>query len=156
MKWFLFLLLLVSACTSQQDKDRIAELEKQTKDLQEQAKQQQQMVGLDTQAKCAAGATSYFKDVWQSSRDNTTIGLTYRNHYNKSLGKCFILVTHISKVDTGNMFSDNVVDVFERSEYGMIIEIRGKKPSLDYCFVKEQECKDRQDFISKTKSYMED
>src|SRR5437870_4299927 len=83
-------LLLLSACTSQQDNDRIAQLEKQTAELQAQVKIQQQAADLDLQAKCANDARVWFNENYHGDK-NTTL-LDFSNHHNKALNKCFILV----------------------------------------------------------------
>ena len=70
--------------------DRLAELEKQNKEMRKQLEKQKKLVDLDTQAKCSNAAKIFFRQNWQNDRD--TILLDYSNHYNRALGKCFIVV----------------------------------------------------------------
>jgi hypothetical protein len=114
-------LLLLPACTSQQDKDRIAQLEKQTKELQEQLQQQRRTMNLESQEKCADGARkSYLADGWDKAKANTLN--SYTNHYNEKLNRCFIEVvsTQITP-STGRIFtSRQVSDAFEGRLYSAI------------------------------------
>jgi hypothetical protein len=110
-------LLFVCACTSQQDKDRIAQLEKQTKELQEQIKAQERTVDLDLQSKCSNDARIWFNGHW--SRDKDTLLLDYQNHYNKSLNKCLVLVQYNWSGGRKGEFAYKTIsvhDVYENSE----------------------------------------
>src|SRR5437870_2013918 len=91
-RYLLQLFFFLSACTAQQDKDRISQLEKQTKELQKQVKQEKEIASLEDQARCGKDARVWFTQNW--SRDKDTLLLDYQNHYNKSLNKCFVLVQH--------------------------------------------------------------
>src|SRR5262245_1080262 len=133
---YLWLILLLTAC-SQPDKERIAQLEKQTKELEnqtngldkqtkeleQQIKMQQGIASLDAQSKCAAAAKTYFKENWSnnSANENTRL-LNYTNHYSSRLGKCFIRVEYnftISEQD-GEPWTNTItlVDAFEGAKFG--------------------------------------
>jgi hypothetical protein len=95
-RYFLPLFLCLSACTDPKSAVRIADLEKQTKDLVEQLKQQKEATSLDLQNKCSKQALAEF----------TVLGWTkepaasFANHYNQKLNKCFI---QIENTDTKNV-----------------------------------------------------
>jgi hypothetical protein len=107
---------LLSGCTSQQDKGRITELEKQSKDLQAQLKVQQATADLELQAKCGKDARAWFNLNWQ--RDKDTLLLDYSNHYNKSVNKCFILVQYNHSMGAGNYVGKTITlhDVYDNVE----------------------------------------
>src|SRR5882672_5999537 len=91
MKAFSLHCLFFSACTSPQDKDRIAQLEKQTKELQEQVKQQKEMASFALQEKCSEAARkAYAAEGWDKPKIDTSS--SYTNHYNKKLNSCFLAV----------------------------------------------------------------
>jgi hypothetical protein len=88
--WVLCLLSLLA----RNDSRIIAQLEKETKDLQEQLQSQRQADDWNLQSICAAAAKAYFDERWAPGRNKDTIRLDYINHYNKPLGKCFVLVEY--------------------------------------------------------------
>lgn len=110
------ILALGTAC----NQDRLARLEKENKELHAEFEKQKQLVDLDTQAKCARAAKQYFREEFQP--DSSTILLDHHSHYNKSLGKCFVLIEwhyreEVSK--TGSWYNImKLADAYERDEYG--------------------------------------
>jgi outer membrane murein-binding lipoprotein Lpp len=92
MKTLVLSVLLLLGCSSQEDKDRISELEKQTKELKEQTDHLNHTATLSEQAKCAKDARDWYIDNWR--RDPGTTLLTYSNHLQASSNKCFIFVQH--------------------------------------------------------------
>jgi glucose-6-phosphate 1-dehydrogenase len=122
MRFVLAVVLLLSGTGCNQDKT--AQLEKENKEMRAQLEQPKQLVDLDTQAKCATAAKEFFKE--EFSFDQDTITLHQHNHYNKLLGKCFVLVEwhyrdRYSK--TGSWY--NVIklhDVYQHDEYGGLSE----------------------------------
>ena len=51
------------------------------------------VTGYDLQVKCSKDAKAWFSENW-SPTPKQTLSLDYRNHYNKSQNKCFILVDY--------------------------------------------------------------
>src|SRR5262249_7279889 len=90
--YILCLSLLLSACASEQDEERIPQLEKQTKGYQAKLEVRRQTEVLDPQTKCATDALPWFSVNWR--RDKNTFLLDFSSHYNRSLNKCFVLVQH--------------------------------------------------------------
>jgi len=90
--YILCLSLLLSACASEQDEERIPQLQKQTKSLQAKLEVRPQTEALDPQAKCATDAPVWFSVNWR--RDKNTFLLDSLSHYSKSVNKCFVLVQH--------------------------------------------------------------
>jgi len=121
MKTLMLFTLFLSACTAQQDKDRIAQLEKQTQLLQQQLQQQRQTANLELQAQCAdAARKSYLADGFDKAKTNTSN--SYTNHYSEKLNKCFIEVESIEVTpSTGRIFtSRQLSDAFEGKLYSEI------------------------------------
>jgi hypothetical protein len=84
-------LMLASACTSQQDKDRITQLERQNLALQDEVKRQRDVVSLDLQDKCSKQAQQQFKANWDPEGKDGSFA-TYTNHYNSKLKACYMSV----------------------------------------------------------------
>jgi hypothetical protein len=115
------LLLIASGCDVS---ERISRLEKQNKDLE--AKQ----------GKCSKEARTWFNEN-MGSGDKNTILLTYTDHYNKQLNKCFILVDyryHPSFLGGVNPWVKDLTlwDVQENAKYGKFSEthVTNLKPTL--------------------------
>lgn len=115
----LFLALcLLAAC---QDNRRIEELEKQTKELKAQLARQQVAADLELQAKCSKDAKLWFAENWR--RDRNTLLLTYSNHYNTKLKRCFILVENHYQFSSPSWWNSlSLYDVYENSEHGHVVE----------------------------------
>jgi hypothetical protein len=111
--------LFLSACTNQQDKDRIAQLEKQNQLLESQVKQQREAANLDLQDRCAKQSTAEFAAKWKTNGEDGSFN-TYTNHYNARLKKCFMSVvgSTISRGGRGVITSTTLVDAFESKVYG--------------------------------------
>jgi hypothetical protein len=108
--------ILATAC----DQDKVAQLEKANKDLRTELDKQKQIIDLDTQGKCANAAKQYFQE--EFSADSSTILLDHHSHYNKPLGKCFVMVEwhYTDKYSkTGSWYNlIKLVDAYQRDEYG--------------------------------------
>jgi len=135
---------LLAACNG----GKIAELEKQTKELRAELETQKTIVDLDTQAKCSNEAQRFFTEKYLP-RTKQTVILDYTNHYNSKLRKCFIKVEwnyRGSPPQERDLFKVvQIADVYENVEYGSVSEHHhsesGQMVSLDYCTVRDVECK---------------
>jgi hypothetical protein len=99
-------------------------LEKQTTELPDQLRQQQQAADLDLQAKCGKNAKTWFDEHWSVDK-NTTL-LDYSNHYNKSINKCFVLAHRNYWMDTKSpylMKTAHIYDVYENLERGSVTQL---------------------------------
>src|SRR5229473_7196388 len=85
--------LLLAGCNHE---ERISKLEKQNQELQAEIKKDRAAAEYDMQAKCAKDSKLWFNENWQG--DKTTLLLSYTNHYNRSLNKCFIEVEYHYKL----------------------------------------------------------
>jgi hypothetical protein len=179
---WLILLLLTACSSSQQDKDRIGQLEKQTKELenqtngldkqtkelQQQIKMQQGIASLDAQSKCAAAAKTYFKENWSnnSTNENTRL-LNYTNHYSSRLNKCFIRIEYnfiVGEQDGGPWTNTiTLVDAFEGAKFGWFAENHTmtlqpkdeERNRLSLCKVAYTKCKNLEEFNKLSQSYMQ-
>jgi hypothetical protein len=154
------LMLLGTGC----NQDKIARLEKENKAMRAELEQQKQLVDLDTQAKCANAAKQFQRDEFPA--DATTILLDQHNHFNKMMGKCFVLIEwHYSIGRSGSW--QNVIklfDVFQRDEYGDLSEITSVSFAPNYttdkrlysCVVYGSKCKSIEEFNQLTARFMND
>jgi hypothetical protein len=156
--------MLLGACSS----DRIAQLEKQNKEIRAEFDRQKTLVDLDTQSKCSNAALAFFRRQWSSDKD--TALLDYTNHFNKALGKCFILVEWHQNSNTvfkGFAWYNNIqlYDVLENNQYADFAEhhitaVVGTEvkatDSVLRCNVDGAECKTSKEFNEKTRHYMID
>jgi hypothetical protein len=86
MRWLLLsAVLFLVACNT----ERIAQLEKENKDLRKQLEDAKH-VDLATQERCSNAAQRFLEREYSPDKD--TILLTQLNHYNAHLGICFITV----------------------------------------------------------------
>ena len=149
-RYILPFFLSVSACTAQQDKQRLLQLAKQIQELQAQVKIQQQAADLDLQAKCGTDARIWFNQNYRADKNATL--LDFSNHYNKALNRCFILVQHKYWLDERSRYlSSQVVayDIYENLEKARSNEILspGEKdftPTV-ICRLNNDETKDAKD-----------
>jgi hypothetical protein len=120
MRWSLLsAIFLLSACNT----DKIAQLEKQNRELTKQTQELKAQLGsaftstsLELQSKCAEQARAvYNADGW-----NVEKMARFTNHYNQKLNKCFIQIEQTdTKTSSSHIWmSKNVSDAFERKEYG--------------------------------------
>jgi hypothetical protein len=160
MRWtILFAAVALAGC----NQAKIAYLEKQIQDLKAQVDQQTKLVDLDTQAKCATAAKVFFNSNWLP-HDPKTILLDYTNHYNKKVGKCFIMVEwhfNDSAID-GSWFNvEEVHDVFENNQYARFSErhsldvvTHDQKHQLVACDVDGRKCTSNDEFVTRTAHFM--
>src|SRR5579862_6348364 len=106
---------LVAGC----DTDRVAKLEKENADLKAKVEKQSAAVDYDLQAKCSKDARTWFNENWSADKDTTL--LTFVNHYDAKLNKCFVLVEYHYKSDFarpgGNSWTKEVslTDVYQNA-----------------------------------------
>lgn len=112
MRWLIFSsFLFLSACNT----EKVAQLEKENKELQARLAAQEGRNLLDLQDRCSQQARLYFKS--QGPWDNGTI-TSYTNHYNQRLNKCFIQL-NATAFSKGSIFvSVFINDAFEGRDYG--------------------------------------
>ncbi len=110
MKKILFALplivLLAAGCNS--NSDQVSQLQQQNQKLQNQIND----MNLDAQSKCADQAAKVFKQ-----EDSTPqVFDNYTDHWNKSINKCFILMTF--NQNGGQMTDEELMDAFGGQTYG--------------------------------------
>ena len=107
-----------------------------------------------------------FSDTW--SRDKDTILLDYRNHYNESQNKCFILVeyhynSHFAGEGGSSWTNDMIItNVYENVKYGEFSAntYTHWKPTVTTktdvirCEVLNQKCKSVQEFNDLVRPYL--
>ena len=109
-------ILLLSGC----DNERISKLEKQNQELLAEVNKGHAAVEYDMQAKCGRDSKTWFNENWGRGEKDTLL-LTFTNHYNRRLNKCFILVEyHYSLLGLSWVNSESISDVYENNEYGSI------------------------------------
>lgn len=140
--------------------DRLKRLEKDNQDLKAQVSKDQAVTDYDLQAKCSRDAKAWFNGTW--SRDKDTVLLTYTNHYNKALNKCYIWVEYHYRVDkNGSWYKDLLLtDVYENSTFGNFSEshlVFGGKvlnPDVIMCEMWNKECKTGEEFNNFAATYL--
>jgi hypothetical protein len=160
----LILLLAVGLCACNDAK--VAQLEKENKELRKQVDDAKH-VDLATQAKCSEAAKQFFRENWLP-RDSATILLEYTNHFNISLGKCFISVEwHYNEAGSrnGGWFNTfQLSDVYENAKYAHMSEHHwatyGANPETHVdvvdCVVTGDKCSSKDDYFTKTRTLIID
>jgi hypothetical protein len=165
MKAITLLLLVALILTGCDHEDRIAKLEKQTKEMQS---DKDRLADYDLQAKCAKDARAWFNENW--SRDKDTQLLNFTNHYNKKKNKCFIEVEYHYQSNLagpgGNSWTNDmsVWDVYENSKYANFSENHYMyfKPKISSnsevitCDVSGKKCSSVAEFNSLSGQFMSD
>ena len=100
----------------------------------------------DSQDKCGKRCEEYFKKNYYNKE-----GSYYRNHYNKKLNKCFILVFYDDGGPTEMLF-----DVNENKPLGYYTLYRGGTERCSMSSPWGNECKSRRDWDTLVKPYMEE
>src|SRR5260370_24897783 len=114
MRWLaLSTMLLLSACNA----DRIAQLEKQNKELAAKLEAVSKQTSLDLQERCAKQARAEFK-AEGNEKDQMT---SFTNHYNARLDTCFMEVTSSAGSGKGKAYGPSIYrsvsDAFEGKSY---------------------------------------
>jgi hypothetical protein len=154
-------LLCVAGCA---DSHRIAELEKQTKDLQQQLQEtRRESIGkaasLNLQGKCADQARKEFKE---NGWDRESVA-GFTNHYNAQFNRCFVLIEITKGAPPSN--AKSLLDAYEGKQYGdyFWINSQGKKywevqPVVCKATMpsgEERNCQSEEEFYDLIKVYME-
>ena len=144
------------------DTDRIAKLEKENAELRADLEKQKRIVDLDTQGKCSAAAEHLFNIQFGAGKN--TITLDYHNHYNRSLGKCFVMIEwHYRDVlsRTGSWFNLGFLyDAYENQEVGKFSQYTDVgadfEPhlSIQECEVAGNKCGSIEEFNRKSTPFM--
>ena len=158
-------LIIAALCGCDYDQ-RLATLEKQTKDLQQEVKSNRAAGAYDLSEKCARASKAWFQANWQPDKD--TILLDYTNHYNQKLNKCFITVEYHYNTRGGprDLWTNNMSlwDVNENAKYADFVENHYFNPKANpmatsevvICEVTQTKCASIDEFNRMTSSYMED
>lgn len=150
------------------DADRIAKLEKENADLKAKVEKRSAVVDYDFQAKCSKDARAWFNENWSADKD--TILLTFVNHYDAKLNKCFVLVEYHYKSDFarpgGNSWTNEMrlTDVYQNAKLAYFAEshVTNWKPEYSLrnevisCNVLDKECKTGDEFNNLVSHYMTD
>jgi hypothetical protein len=115
----------------------------------------------ELQERCGKRAQEVFNKEYGNgnfSKDGKTFIITYTNHYNRRLNKCFVILKAISfseKKDKLGMLTDKTLwDINEMKQYGSFDQFF--KGELFSCQVLDKGCNSEIEWDSLVKSYMED
>jgi outer membrane murein-binding lipoprotein Lpp len=151
------LVLLGTGC----NQDKIAQLEKQNKELAAKLESLSKSAGLESQQKCAVQARIAFSQSGFGREGNSE----YTNHYNQSLNRCFVRFFTLKTEGHASITHELIEDAFEGKLYAEYFWKNDKpnpgllpKPIL--CTVtlpsgEEKECESSQQFGELVKVYME-
>lgn len=156
--------LFFTACDNS---DRIAQLEKQNKELEEKLNKENVVAEYDLAAKCSKDAKAWFSEHWHP--DKGTKLLDFTNHYNKKENKCFIVVEYHYNSDLnpyGTSWTNDLSlwDIYENSQFGDFDEnhYTDNVPKFNIrkevvtCKVSGQECKSVDEFDNLVRPFMND
>src|ERR1022692_1189598 len=139
---------------------RIVVLEKRVGELGTEVKK---AGSLDAQARCATRAKAFLNETLMPSDDKLGLSLVdYTNHYNKSLGKCFIVIrrtfsrTTLSLQESPpNSLSIDMYDVFENREVGRLLQFTHSQPDkqeIVECYLNDDSCQSLKEFENRLKA----
>jgi hypothetical protein len=152
-------LLIVVGCQDQ----KIARLEKQNQELKAEMEKSHATADYDLQAKCGKDARTWFDE--NSPREKTTKFLVFRNHYNKPMNKCYILVEHHYDLDDRLSWGNNIAlwDVYENAKYANFIGATRiytnparTEESVIACESEDKKCKTIDEFNEIVTPYLND
>jgi hypothetical protein len=147
-----FLVLVLTAC----NRDRVGENQPS-----EVSKERQ---GYDLQAKCTRDSEAWFKEHWNQNELHT-LSLSYTQHYNKSLSKCFVMVKRRYSTNKLITFSNwSLWEIYENVQHANSTRMIEEHPqpathheeSLAACEVYGKRCKTSEEFDSLVHTYMND
>lgn len=157
----MLLLLVMSGC----DSGRLAQLEKQNGEMKSQLDKRNVALDYDLQAKCSKDADLWFRKGF--SEDKDTVLLTFENHYNRTINKCFIIVENHFNLGRQTLSIStwendrSLWDVYENYRYGKFLEEHTyglNIPASDHVLTCEtsgnQKCESMDQWNSLTSSFM--
>ena len=156
----LLLPLLLTGCGDQ----RLAQLEKQNEELKAQINRRNAAQEYDLQEKCSKDADFWFRKHF--AEDKGTILLTFTNHYNKAMNKCFIVVENHSQngpqtLEKSAWNNDmSLWDVYENNRYGSFLEQYSyglkiaPQDTVLTCELFDEKCANLNQWNNLTQSYM--
>ncbi|HKW19508.1 MAG TPA: hypothetical protein VJO35_18505 [Terriglobales bacterium] len=145
------LLLLGCACDSA---DHVSNLEKQTQSDRD------RVADYNLSEKCSKDAKEWFNSNW--GREANTILLTYTNHYNKKMNKCFVVVEdHYSMGHSDWTNHTALWDIYDNVERGVvsishIMWVDKPVEQTMHCEIDGQKCSSLDGFSELSRSYMND
>lgn len=160
----LFVILTVLLLVGCDTNERISKLEKQNQELIAEIKRGQAAAHFDMQAKCARDSKVWFNENWGRG-DKGTLSLSYINHYNKNLNKCFIEVEYHYKLGGESWTNhESLWDIYENTQYGefsvthMVYLVKSEgyhdEPSVGLCEVYGKKCKTVDEFNDLVRPYI--
>lgn len=117
----------------------------------------------ELQEHCGQGAAKRFKNEWgngiNTTGDSQNI-VTYRNHYNPALNKCFYLeiVNNIPTAilkNRSSTFSMVLLDLNENKEWGHFFQSEGDSEPL-FCYVGQKRCHSQDEWMELVKYFIGD
>lgn len=114
----------------------------------------------ELQEKCSNKASNFFKEYTEEIKEQEAYrsflsSISYENHYNTKLNKCFIQVYTYSPEEAHHSESWHwsLYDVNEHKEYGDFHQIEGKVVA---CNFETKSCHSLDDWLTLAKPYMTD
>lgn len=130
-----FFIIPFVGCNNQQpSKEQSSITEKQLK------------VDYDLQEKCGKRSEEWVKKEY----NGVSFTYNYKNHYNKKLNKCFVIVHYL----VGSDYFEFLYDVNENNELGSISKMN--KGMSTSCYISGKECKSKEEWDLLVKPYMEE
>ena len=116
----------------------------------------------ELQERCGKRAQEVFNKEYGNgnfSIDDRTFMITYTNHYNRKLNKCFVILESISfpkkKDKLGILIDKTLWDINEMKEYGGFAKF-SDTDKLSRCLVLDKGCNSEIEWDSLVKPYMEE
>jgi hypothetical protein len=147
---FCLLLLSLTCCSNEKDK-KIEELTKKVDELSKVKIDQNNLVVMQLQENCGKESDKFI------TKEYGNIEMfTRRNHYNKRLNKCFVLVSfYNNNISNIGGLQETLYDPFENRKYGNLF-IDHADGSKITCNLLDTHCKSYDEWNSLIKPYMEE
>jgi hypothetical protein len=143
---------------------KIASLEKQNKELKAEIEKSHATADYDLQAKCSKDAKAFFNENLAAAKDAQLF--TFRNHYNKPLNKCFIIVEYHYSIGQKPSWANSITlwDVYENLKYAKFAETHmiyfkptpHTEDNVVTCESSDKKCKSGDEFNEIVSSYLND
>jgi hypothetical protein len=144
---------------------RTGRLEKQVEELKTEVGKIKAASDLELQAKCSRDAEVWFDKHW-SQNDKDTVLLVQRNHYNKSLNKCFVFVQYHYRTTGGNdswVNDMSLWNLYENVQLGTYTanHTHSRKPTYEVtdelitCVCEGQKCDSIENFNAMVNPYLD-